>query len=272
MSHLLTTFQEKVDEINEYFTFVQFINTYGVENNRTLKTESVPDFTIDTNLEKVLKGNCYLMLYNLVEGSITESINAIFIDINQNSVLLHQLTPAYKQIWLKYKSDLVKSMDKKDTDKKHGNMNINLDQALQNFDIFSVHVFTEKKKIGKNLTEEEIFEGYKAYLKVTKTSEISGNLDVKIIRDELSKMYGFDVPEKCDELLAVKNKRNKLAHGEITFSEAEGEKTIQQLIGMKENVVEYLRAVLTNVDAFIARKGYKMPIEPFKFNKENIKY
>lgn len=51
MSHLLTGFQEKVDEINKYFEFVQFINTYGMENNRTLKTESLDDFTVDSKLE-----------------------------------------------------------------------------------------------------------------------------------------------------------------------------------------------------------------------------
>ena len=271
MSNLLADFQEKVDEINKYFEFVQFINTYGIENNRTLKTESLSDFTIDTNLEKVLRGNCYLMLYNLVEGSITESINAIFTDINQNNILLHQLTPAYKQIWLRYRFDLVKSMDKKDMNKKHGNMDVNLNQVLQNFDIFSVHDFIEKKNVG-NVKSEEIFGGYKAYLKVIKTSEISGNLDVRAIRDELSKIYDFDVPEKCDELLAVKNARNKLAHGEITFSEAGLRNTISELITMKDNVVEYLKIVLTNVDTFIERKGYKMPITPYKFNKENTRY
>ena len=209
------------------------------------------------------------MLYNLVEGSITESINAIFTDINQNNILSHQLTPAYKQIWLKYKYELAKSMPKKNTN-KHTNIDIDFSQTLQNLDIFSVHVFTEKKEVG-NLMEEEIFEGYKAYLKVVKTSEISGNLDAKIIRD-LSKMYDFDVPERCEELLAVKNARNKLAHGEITFSEAGLKNTISELILMKDNVVKYLSVVLTNVDTFIARKGYKIPITPYKFNKENTKY
>jgi hypothetical protein len=270
MSNLLIDFQEKIDEINKYFEFVQFLDTYVIENNQTLKTESRPDFNIDMNLEKVLRGNCYLMLYNLVEGSITESINAIFTDINQNNVLLHELTPAYKQIWLKYKFDLVKSMPKKNLD-KHRNIDANLNQVLQNLDAFTVHDFTEKKKVG-NVVEEEIFEGYKAYLKVIKTSEISGNLDVRVIRDELSRMYDFDVPERCDELRDVKNARNKLAHGEITFSEAGLRNTIPELIIIKDNVAEYLRVVLTNIDLFIEQKGYKIPPIPFKFNNRNIKY
>lgn len=255
MSNLLTDFQEKVDEINKYFEFVQFIDTYGIENNRTLKTESLPDFTIDTNLEKVFKGNCYLMLYNLVEGSITESINAIFTDINENNISYTQLTPVYKRIWLKYKYHLVDFV-KSETDvkKHHKKLGTNLPETLQNLDIFKIHVFTDK--------DDNEFEDYKAYLKIIDISDISGNLDARKIRDDLGKMYDFNVPERCDDLRDVKNARNKLAHGEITFSKAGLSNTIPELIIMKNNVVEYLRIVLTNVDTFITRKGYVVSITP----------
>jgi MAE_28990/MAE_18760-like HEPN len=265
MSNLLTGFQAKVDEINKYFEFVQFLDTYVVENNSTLKTESRPDFTIDSNLEKVLRGNCYLMLYNLVEGSITESINAIFIDINQSNISYHQLTPIYKRIWLKYKYHLVDFV-KSETDqaKYHKKLETNLPDALQNLDIFKIHTFSDK--------DGNLFEDYSGYLKVIDVSDISGNLDARKIRDDLSKIYDFDVPDRCNELVAVKNARNKLAHGEITFSEAGLKNTIPELIAMKGNVVDYLRDVLTNVDTFIKRKGYKTPLAPFKFSKENIKY
>ena len=117
--------------------------------------------------------------------------------------------------------------------------------------------------------DDNEFEDYKAYLKIIDISDISGNLDARKIRDDLGKMYDFNVPERCDDLRDVKNARNKLAHGEITFSQAGFDKTIPQFITMKDNVVEYLRVVLTNVDTFIARKGYKIPIAPFKFNNES---
>jgi hypothetical protein len=265
MSKLLRDFQEKVDEINKYFEFIQFIDTYGIENNRTLKTESQPDFNIDTNLEKVLRGNCYLMLYNLVEGSITESINEIFKDINQNNIQYSQLTPVYKRIWLKYKYHLVDFV-KSETNQGKYNKKIgtNLPETLQNLDIFNIHIFTDK--------DGNVFENYNGYLKIIDISDISGNLDARKIRDDLSKMYGFNVPDRCDELVEVKNARNKLAHGEIIFSQAGSKNTIRELIIMKDNVVKYIKVVLTNVDEFIEQKGYIMPTTPFKFNKNNIKY
>ena len=250
MSNLLSDFQGKVNEINKYFEFVQFIDVYGIENSRTLKTRSQDDFNIDTNLEKVFRGNCYLMLYNLVEGSITESINAIFTDINQNTVSLAQLSPVYKQIWLKYQYNLV-DLVKSTTTLNHSKLPTNLPETLQNLEIFNIHVFTDKQ--GNE------FENYKGYLKVIDTSDISGNLDSRQIRENLSKIYGFDVPERCDELIEIKNIRNKLAHGEIQFSEAGFSKSISEFITMKDNVVDYLRQVLTNVDTFILTKGYKIP-------------
>ena len=251
MSNLLSDFQGKVNEINKYFEFVQFIDVYGIENSRTLKTRSQDDFNIDTNLEKVFRGNCYLMLYNLVEGSITESINAIFTDINQNTVSLAQLSPVYKQIWLKYQYNLVGLVKSTTSAAHHKKLPTNLPETLQNLEIFNIHVFTDK--------DNNEFENYKGYLKVTGASDISGNLDARNIRDNLSKIYGFDVPERCDELIEIKNIRNKLAHGEIQFSEAGFSKSIPEFITMKDNVVDYLRQVLTNVDTFILTKGYTIP-------------
>ena len=240
MSELLLRFQEKVDEINKYFEFVQFLDIYGLENSRILKTKSRPDFKIDSNLEKVLKGNCYLMLYNLVEGSLVESINAIFVDINQNAIPFVQLTPAYKQIWLKYKYHLVQSKPKKSND-KHTNMDTDLEKTIQELDLFTINTFKEKKYSPTKIKEYESFDDYKAYLKVIKVSDISGNLDARIIRDDLSRIYDFEVPMRCDELLDVKNARNKLAHGEETFSDAGKRNTIQELTQMKVEVIKYLK-------------------------------
>lgn len=70
------------------------------------------------------------------------------------------------------------------------------------------------------------FEDYEKKNKI-----ISGNIDAKLI-NKILKSYGFsalDNPMKI-HLLKVKNLRNKLAHGELTFKEVGRQLVLDDLI------------------------------------------
>ena len=61
----------------------------------------------------------------------------------------------------------------------HKKVPTNLPDALQNLDIFKIHVFTDK--------DGNVFKDYEGYLKVIDSTGISGNLDARKIREDLSK-------------------------------------------------------------------------------------
>lgn len=101
---------------------------------------------------------------------------------------------------------------------------------------------------------------------------ISGNLDAKKIR-ELARVYGFsEVTKKAkrggSDLLTVKNQRNLLAHGNLTFSECGRNYNINDLKRIKNEVIWFLEDILKNIKAYIDAREYCVKLNnPSKTNK-----
>ena len=89
----------------------------------------------------------------------------------------------------------------------------------------------------------------------------SGNVDAKVIRETAEK-YGFSHSTDCAKtkngknLLLVRENRNHLAHGIKSFEEVGRDKTIEELLEIKEEVVEYLRQILKNIEGYLDNKEY----------------
>lgn len=89
----------------------------------------------------------------------------------------------------------------------------------------------------------------------------SGNVDAKLIKKTAEK-YGFSHFTDCSKtkngknLLVVKVNRNDLAHGIKSFEEVGRDKTIEELLEIKEEVVEYLRQILKNIEDYLDNKEY----------------
>jgi hypothetical protein len=59
------------------------------------------------------------------------------------------------------------------------------------------------------------------------------------------------------DLKRIKDFRNKLAHGRITFAECGKDKSVADMINYKDNAIEYLECVLLNVQDYIRQKKFK---------------
>lgn len=149
---ILENFNQKTQEIYHYFDLIRYL-----EDKREINTS----FKVSPSLHKTLKANGYLLLYNLVEGSIVEGIDAIFIDINNKNVMSDKLTDCYKQIWLEYKSQLIKSSkNKRESVKTLGK---NFSEILAEIQVFNILTFTDK--------ENKKLENYSGYLKITDVTQ-----------------------------------------------------------------------------------------------------
>ncbi len=59
--------------------------------------------------------------------------------------------------------------------------------------------------------------------------------------------------------MTVKNNRNDLAHGIKSFAEVGKDKSADELIEIKNKVVEYLRQILEKIETYLDNQEYLDP-------------
>jgi hypothetical protein len=246
MKEFIRDFNKRVAEIDKYFELVDRIEQLGAFSANSITFPS-GDYIVDSDLQKILKSHCYLLLYNLIESSIRNGITAIHDAISIDGLTYRNLSPKVQKLWLlnDRSKSFIDSNVKKETIAK------NLQDAI------------------RSVIDDEIVE-----LDPTNIP-ISGNLDAKTIK-ELIDMYGFygnlGVPAKeIDDILNFVVKiRCNLAHGNDSFCDASNEiiwnksvstadskeKVFRYLIDDKNNVVTYLTRLLKNIDDYIDGKRY----------------
>lgn len=96
---------------------------------------------------------------------------------------------------------------------------------------------------------------FNEYLK--KINLFNGNLDSRKI-NELFKKYGIE-PLKSknkENLLVIKNKRNKIAHGEESFKEACRSFTLSEIERLKNDTFITINELIDNSEIYLTRKLY----------------
>lgn len=206
MVFVKSTFQSRANEISLYFNF---INSYIPTNP-------------DEDLNRILKSNIILMLYNLVESSISNAIEEIHNHLHVNSTSFNILKGRLKAVIIKHlKKRNPKNFVESITD-------IAIDIIKESFD------------------KEQMF---------------SGNIDSRLIR-ELSNDYGFisattySQTKNGESLLTIKNKRNDLAHGTFSFVEVGKEYSLQDIEKMKNETVFYLTEIINNIENYLNNQEY----------------
>jgi len=232
MNSVKVDFEKRKNEIQEYLAYVTVIcddNTkikHSVEN--IFREEKVSD-----QLQKILIANGFLILYNLIEATIRNSICEIFDRIQDEGIAYIDLSESIKRIWI----------DQNTHGFKNGNTKF---ETLRDCVLSITTAIIAKENI--QFAKDQI--------------NFSGNLDAKKIRT-LATSYGFDVPSKNgDNLLTIKNKRNHLAHGDFTFSDIGKDYTVNDLNNFKEETFDYLEDVILKIEAFINGKSFKLVIDP----------
>ncbi|WP_247232053.1 MAE_28990/MAE_18760 family HEPN-like nuclease [Telluribacter sp. SYSU D00476] len=224
MNSVLTDFEKRVAEIELFFSHLESIEESGASiyfpHRKRRKIVAH-----DPELIKVLKANLFLLLYNLAESSIKQSLTEIYDSISANNLKYNKVIDEIKKIWI---------IEKYDNFKNKGTDNI-----------FSTI----------NNLAEEIIE-----IRFDHTRTISGNIDGRKIR-EFSIKYGFSNKvhknaNNGNKLHLVKTQRNNLAHGVVSFAECGRNYTISDLRIMKKETVLYLRNILKNIEKYLNTKKF----------------
>lgn len=161
----------------------------------------------------ILKSSLMLMIYNMIEGTMSNLLRDYFDDIHSRNIYVYSLPSEFQKTIKIY-------IEKKQPD--------NINDILNN--IF-------------NLSYDEITKHLKLF---------SGNLDSRSIRD-VCKKVGIDLDEniKAPELLKVKNVRNKLAHGETTFNNTCQDIVLKDIKKICEKTFEFLNEVLSESEKIL---------------------
>lgn len=208
------------DEVARYFAFLGAIDS-GVHRVVAISDGNPAYNHLDlTEITKTLKANSFLLLYNLVESTVKNAIEAIFDDLQANRIAFDACRKELRRIMLL-------NLKKRDIDKL-----LPLVANLAN-DLARV-----------TFSKDELF---------------SGNVDARLIRKTALK-YGFLEPSKrSGNLLTVKDNRNDLSHGNKTFGEVGREYDFTRLDSIRKEVTEYLEELIVNIEQYIKSQGYLNP-------------
>lgn len=218
MQDVLEEFDERATEVNNYVNFVRDLEKYKIkiyDNNQLSK--------IDTELLKTLKATSYLLIYNLIESSMRNSIEYIFVELSTQQISFDDLRKELK----KY---ILQNLKRR-----------NIDTVIDNVNIIATDI------INKTFNPNDIF---------------SGNVDSNAIRKLSDKYFGFSTYTdskqtwKGKDLKSIKENRNSLAHGFTPFTDVGKSIGSDELVQITERVIEYLRQILENIEEYLNNQEY----------------
>lgn len=219
MRDTLNIYEERKKEIEFYYSIlVDFdINGKNVAN------------TIDNKLFfRILKSNFLLMLYNIVEATITTGMLEIYEQLRNEKCIYSSLISEMQNIWRNYK---VKEIYHSSSQLKSY---INRVEGVVNDIINETPIIFNKNML-----------------------DINGNLNAKRIKEICDRhRIRYKVVDDEMSLERVRIKRNALAHGDESFSDCARDITISDLEKLKDTVFKFLTDITDGMKKYYDEKQY----------------
>ncbi|MBP7273025.1 MAG: hypothetical protein KA974_04250 [Saprospiraceae bacterium] len=229
-------FDKRVAEINSFYEILSIIELENphISANK-IEDKSIVEVELQINSSKVdtLRSTTYLLLYNLIESTVYNSIVSVFDEISDKGLKYFDIVEDVQKYWL---NNLYKHDDKK---KKETIIETIMNVANQIFNN-TIALASNEVNYGGSLNARTIF-------KTAKSLNIDiGN--VRRIYDENT--HGITLND-------IKQKRNWLAHGEKSFIEVGSTSSFNQLKEAKDYVVAFLSEFISAVETYIINQRFK---------------
>ena len=172
-----------------------------------------------------------MMVYNLVESSVMSDILEIYEQVKTLGLSYNNVRQEIKNIWFSYKFNQVYD--------KNAHYNSHRDKALE---------------IINEIIDDSIINLDR------KAADIKGNLDAETIR-QICRDHGiiFSVDAMCRGGLVlsdVKDKRNNLSHGTISFVECGRDYSLEELVIIKDESILFLNGLLEGMRNYYDGQQY----------------
>jgi len=217
MNSVLIDFQTRSKEIEGYFQFVLRLAKQELELQAKAGTSTYSSHEHE-ELLKTFKATCYLLLYNLVESTMRNAVEAIFEELESKRA-------SYDDCREELKREILKNFKKRDMEK----------------------LLPKLLSLARDVVHET-FERSETY---------SGNLDARTIR-LTAKRFGFVEPagNKFWMLQTVKDVRNDLAHGVKSFADVGRNASPSDLEEARTQTVAILTETLQNIEVYVKQQQY----------------
>lgn len=226
MQAIFDMFDERIQEIDLYFSALKALD---IEN---INCSSTKPYCNDEFI-KILKANTLIMIYNLVESTVMGGILEIYDKLKQDGLTYSGVRKEIKDIWFSYKFRQV------------------YDQQAH----FNSYKGKALEIVNSILTGEVIELDRKA-------TAISGNLDAQQIRNVCNEhgiVFQIEAASRGGIVLeTVKDRRNDLAHGTLSFAECGRDYSIEDLSDIKSETVLFLKGLLQGMKQYYDEKQYKL--------------
>lgn len=220
-------FSDRVDEINRYFQHLENITEKDAQ--LIFPNENDRKENLNIRLGLTLKSGLVLLLYNLVEATISKCLGAIHQNLTDENISYFEMSDELQKIWLRYHYELLND------NSKNNDRNVSQLQTM-------VEILSANKTITISLADS----------KQLSESLYSGNLDAREIK-KIAKKYGISFDLESTEVRFVEQMRNKLAHGEVGCRD----KPIQYMKKVKDETITFIDAFTNTVENFISERKYK---------------
>lgn len=218
MNSVKTDFSQRASEVRRYFRFVIALATDEFE----IATNKAAGLTLPLHerdeLLKTLKASCYLLLYNLVESTMRNIVEAIFDEFREENIRFDDCREEIKRL------------------------------VLVNFKARNTNKLLIKLQ---DIARDVITETFVA------KETFDGNLDARSIRETAMK-FGFVPPtDRTGWMMrTVKDNRNDLAHGNKSFSDIGKDTTPDRLQAARKQTVVILFLTIKSVANYLTEKRY----------------
>lgn len=228
---LYLDFRDRCREVKSYVDFITIMAELKYGYISSLNSNGFPRYPhlkINRELEKTMRANALLLLYNLVEATMSNCVDSIHKAISNENLGFDELSTELKSITISHFKRAVRD--------NHGPV---LDLEGHPIQIAMVNLGYEKHNV------------------------FSGNVDCVEIK-RTAERYGFASPDPNKKgrkinkhLRMVKDKRNALAHGRLSFEQCGQEMAPDVLPEVSYQTIVYLRAIIWSVARYIRKQGYK---------------
>ena len=109
MNNARNEYIKRLHEVELYFNTIQLLDkgACSIKCVDILGNEETQE--VDVELSKILKANGFLLLYNLIEATIRNSIDAVLNSIHASTVTFRDLSDNLKKIWIKQEAKEINS-------------------------------------------------------------------------------------------------------------------------------------------------------------------
>ena len=235
--NLAPFFEERYSEIEAYLSFLQ-----NVEDAARGGAPRFPgtDTPITPEQKKILNSSVYLQLYNLVEATVLRCLEAVVAAVEQAERLPSELSLELRTEWVRW---MARTHSDLGPDRR---LQAALEMCEQLLQQMPVKDFTIEPGGGGNWDDSSIE-------KICKRVGCGLNLSPSVVR--AAKRH---VRDDMGALKLVKNRRNGLAHGSLSFVDCSDGVTVAELKGIASAIGDYLREAVASfvkyVEVEIAKK------------------